>query len=439
MSRAHQADRTIMIVADHLPKGGQAIFTNCPDGLDALVIADLARALARQAARPPRALLHIARDGAAIGRARGGARASSPRRSRCCPSRPGIASPMIASRPMPPSWRDAWSTLSRLATTHGRRPAAHRAHHRQCGPAARAGARPRRRPVPVGRARQCGQDGRSGALAGEQWLYAHLDGARDRRICRARRHPRSLPARPRHAGPARLLRRHARIDPQLRSGDAAHRGAASHARPRAGQRGAADDRDDQALPPGLSRRVRRADPRATRSTRRSPKAGAIPGSSTGCRCSMQGSIRCSTISTACRSRSTPSPRTQPASGSPRSRIITTPGATRSARRGRARPTSPWRPTGSISRRRNGGAASTRRRWRASRRSPSPRRPGAHRRLRRAAGPQLRGRARGRGRQRLRRRRRATSASGRRRQARHRRRLDAMARASASAPCSPTTA
>ena len=34
-----------MSVADHLSTGGQAIFTNCPDGLDALVIADLAQAL----------------------------------------------------------------------------------------------------------------------------------------------------------------------------------------------------------------------------------------------------------------------------------------------------------------------------------------------------------------------------------------------------------
>ena len=51
--------------------------------------------------------------------------------------------------------------------------------------------------------------------------------------------------------PARFLRRHAGIDPRLRSGDAALDHAIALARSRADERSAADDRFDQALPPGL--------------------------------------------------------------------------------------------------------------------------------------------------------------------------------------------
>ena len=65
----------------------------------------------------------------------------------------------------------------------------------------------------------------------------------------------------RGADPARFLRRHAGIDPRLRSRDAAQRRAVARARSRAGQRSAADDRVDPSLPPGLCRRIRRAAPR----------------------------------------------------------------------------------------------------------------------------------------------------------------------------------
>ncbi|MDQ0468818.1 transcription-repair coupling factor [Labrys wisconsinensis] len=50
-------------LADHLAQGGQATFAACPDGLDALVLADLARALAPRTRERHAALLHIARDG----------------------------------------------------------------------------------------------------------------------------------------------------------------------------------------------------------------------------------------------------------------------------------------------------------------------------------------------------------------------------------------
>ena len=60
-------------------------------------------------------------------------------------------------------------------------------------------------------------------------LRAGRDGARARRVRRARRHPRPLRAGRGGAGAARLLRRHAGDDPQLRSGDPAHDAAAARA------------------------------------------------------------------------------------------------------------------------------------------------------------------------------------------------------------------
>ena len=62
-------------------------------------------------------------------------------------------------------------------------------------------------------------------------------------------------ARPAEPGAARLLRRHARIDPLLRSGDAAHGRPAARARSRADERGAAHDREHPPLPPELRGRA----------------------------------------------------------------------------------------------------------------------------------------------------------------------------------------
>src|ERR1700755_3727727 len=53
-----------MKAADHLAQGGHLVFSNCADGQDGLVLADLARALTAQTRDRPAALLHIARDGA---------------------------------------------------------------------------------------------------------------------------------------------------------------------------------------------------------------------------------------------------------------------------------------------------------------------------------------------------------------------------------------
>ena len=96
----------------------------------------------------------------------------------------------------------------------------------------------------LGRARQQRADGGPRALAGIERLCPREHRARRRRLCDPRRHPRSLSARRSGADPARLLRRHARIDPRLRSRDAAQRRAIALARPRADERGAADDRND---------------------------------------------------------------------------------------------------------------------------------------------------------------------------------------------------
>ncbi len=106
----------------------------------------------------------------------------------------------------------------------------------------------------------------------DQRLRARQHSARGRRLCDARRYPRSLPARRGGADPARLLRRHAGVDPRLRPRDAAHRWPVALARSRADERGAADDRNDPPLPPGLCRRIRRADAgrRALRHRQRGP-------------------------------------------------------------------------------------------------------------------------------------------------------------------------
>ncbi|CAM5766443.1 transcription-repair-coupling factor [Labrys miyagiensis] len=53
-----------MKAADHLAQGGHLVFSNCADGQDGLVLADLARALVAKTRDLPAAMLHVARDGA---------------------------------------------------------------------------------------------------------------------------------------------------------------------------------------------------------------------------------------------------------------------------------------------------------------------------------------------------------------------------------------
>ena len=176
--------------------------------------------------------------------------ASSTPTSRCWNSRPGIASPMTASSPHAGIVAQRMTALSRLARLQGdatgRRGAA---HHRQRRAPARAGTRSRRRPG----ARRPRPATCSPWTASSRWLelngfsrtatvreageYAVRGGIID--LYRARRG---------RAGAARLLRRYAGIDPQLRSRDPAQHRSAARARPRAGRRVPAHHRDHPPFP-----------------------------------------------------------------------------------------------------------------------------------------------------------------------------------------------
>ena len=159
------------------------------------------------------------------------------------------------------------------------------------------------------------------AVARRQRLCQGQHGARRRRLRGARRHSRSLSTGRAGADPARFLRRHAGIDPRLRSRDSAQHRSVARARSCPGQRSAADERDDPPLPPGLCERVRRAAGAAMRSTRRSARADAPSASNIGCRCSTSAWTRCSIMSATRRSSSTRAPRMSRARASPRSPII----------------------------------------------------------------------------------------------------------------------
>ena len=115
-------------------------------------------------------------------------------------------------------------------------------------------------------------------------LRARADGARRRRVRGARRHPRPLCARARK-------RRCGSISSairwrSIRAFDVASQRTTGQRKAvalQADERGCADARDHQPLPPRLYRGVRRADRATMRSMRRSAKAGASPAWSTGCR------------------------------------------------------------------------------------------------------------------------------------------------------------
>ena len=199
-------------------------------------------------------------------------------------------------------------------------------------------------------------------MARAQRLRARLDRARARRLRGARRHHRSLRAGHGRAGAARLLRRHAGIDQELRSREPAHHRPAARLRPGSGRRVPAHHRNHPALPARLCRSLRCA--RARRPAlpggdRRppSPRHGALaaavprpPGDD----------LRLS--ARVCRSRSSRWRKTPPTSASLRSRTTTKRGGRRSPSVAPDRPTIRCRRSDSISARRNGGSASSRRKW-----------------------------------------------------------------------------
>ena len=209
-----------------------------------------------------------------------------------------------------------------LGARDGPRPAVGVAHHHQRCIATRAGARIRRHPCAVGRARQRHRHAEHRRLAGAQRLCARLHRARAGRLCRARRHSRSLSARHGHAGAARFLRRRAGDDPQLRPGNATERDRAARARPGAGGGIPARHRDHPPLSHRLCGAIRRR--RARRSPLRSGErraalsghgalAAAVP---------WQDWKRCSTICPARRWRSNISTKTPRASAWRKLPIIT---------------------------------------------------------------------------------------------------------------------
>ena len=133
-------------------------------------------------------------------------------------------------------------------------------------------------------------------LAAER-LLAHRHRGGPRRLRRARRHPRHLPAGFGRARAPRLLRRHAGVDPQLRPRVPAHHVNAEALHPQPRERGAAERRSRSASSASTMPRPSAASTPATRSMKASPPAASIRAWSTGCRCSMTSSRRSSTIST----------------------------------------------------------------------------------------------------------------------------------------------
>ena len=154
----------------------------------------------------------------------------------------------------------------------GPRAAGDFARHRQRHPPARAAARDACAAVAFRRAGQSAGDVRRHPVARAQRIFSRRDRARGRRLCGPRRHHRSVRARHGRPGAARFLRRHAGIDPQLRSGNAAHDRGAAHARPRADGGIPAHHRDHPAVSHRLCRGVRRRHARrhALRSGERGP-------------------------------------------------------------------------------------------------------------------------------------------------------------------------
>ena len=247
----------------HLLAPGRALtFANVAEGAEGLVVSDLARAIAARPKPPAVSLAVVCRDGPRMQQL---ARALE----FFAPDLPVMQFPAWDCQPydrVSPHGgilAQRLTTLARLARLTGsdkplivlttvnaivqRVPA--REIDRGAGAVGRAG--PRR------------ADGLHRRLAGAQRLQPLLDRARARRICRARRHPRSVSGRTRPAGALRFLRRQPGIDPHLRCRDPAH--AARHALARSGAdlRIPAGHRNHPPLPDGLCRGLRRA--RARRS------------------------------------------------------------------------------------------------------------------------------------------------------------------------------
>ena len=296
-----------------LEEGGAVTLARAPEGYDAFVVAELTRALAKdgeQRAVDPR-----------FRRAGQLARSSLHRRAELRSARDRSAVPSILGLPTLRSRLAQRRRISRsddragAASQEPRRPGA-AAHSRRLGqradPAHTATCLSQVRCI-----RRCaGQqraDGRPHTLAGVERLRAREHSARRWRLRLARRHSRPLSAWRRGADPARFLRRYARIDPRLRSGDAALDHAIALARSRADERSASDNRIRSNVSVRATRRSSARPLRTTISTPPSAKAAARLASNIGYRCSTTSSTRSLTMSGVRRSCSTVAPTTRPTS------------------------------------------------------------------------------------------------------------------------------
>ena len=314
--------KSLAAAVGRLAEGGAVTLSRAPEGFDAFVVAELARSLARAGEERAAALVFVARDGV---------------RAQSFIDALGFAAPEVEALYLP-SWdcqpydrvspnaavsAQRMTALARLARTRG-------ALERPRALVVTVNALAQRVPplkFVAGAAFSAApgnsvRHGGSRAVAGDQRLRPRQLGARRRRLCDARRHSRSLSARRAGADPARFLRRHARVDPLVRSGDPAQRRPVARARSGADERSAADEPSRSAVsarptPPNSARRGA-----ATRSTRRSARGVARSASNIGCRCSTSGWTRCSITPPARRSSSTRASRTPRTSASSRSPTIT---------------------------------------------------------------------------------------------------------------------
>ncbi len=248
--------KTPLSITSRLAPGRTITLANVPAGMEGLVVADLARALAAQEDAPWPTLVVICRDVermAELERAlpffAPGVEVLSFPAWDCLPYDRASPHGDIVARRM--------TTLARLARVKGREGGSivlttvNAALQRV----------PRRDLV----ATQSFSAAPGNALSLDEVVaWAEINGylrtstVRDTgEYARARRHRRPVPAGPAGAGAARFLRRHAGIHPLLRSRDAAHGDADALARPRADERVPAHHRDDAPLPHGLCRAVRR--------------------------------------------------------------------------------------------------------------------------------------------------------------------------------------
>ena len=203
MSGPRQATKS---PADLLRPASAVTVASVADGAEALIIADLARALAAKRTDGPVSLALVCRDGPRMAQVQRGLEFFAPEIDLlqfpawdCQPyDRVSPHGGVLAQR---------LTTLARLARLKGQRQAADRAHHSQRHHPAGAGPRDHGRAGALAQAGPCHRHGQHRRLAAAQRLSASLDRARERRIRDPRRHPRPVSGRARPAGAARFLRR----------------------------------------------------------------------------------------------------------------------------------------------------------------------------------------------------------------------------------------